>query len=188
MSRASTGFSRAAATTRCKQWLRYVALFLIVAPMAGCGMLASSTLATGAAVGTPVLDRSGTGDGSVPDIGFMAPGPNWTLGWSNSCRGNYAKGLREFNIVGVGTIGNHPLRWYKTHRGELWDQQIAAPAAGIGKGFTTVGDHTGQTYIEINSFCAWRVVVWAGTEEGFCPSLGSTGSLPKAPATPPDLS
>lgn len=132
----------------------------------------------------PVLDRSGIGAGSVPDLRFNAPKGAWTIGWSNACLATYPSSYRAFQMIGLGTTGNHSTIWYQSHRSQVWDEELANEGADNRDGTATVFDHSGTTYLEINSFCAWHVVVWAGTSAEFTPKPMAVDQLPKLPPAP----
>jgi hypothetical protein len=136
-------------------------------------------------MGRVVFDRSGIGAGSVPDIAFIAPPTPWTIGWSNNCPKNYPESARSMSIMGVATVGNHTTEWYRTHVKQMWDEQLADPGQSLGHGSVTVNDHSGQTYLELNTVCAWHVVIRSGVEQ-FAPSLASTASLAPQPANDGD--
>jgi hypothetical protein len=137
---------------------------------------------------TPLFNASGVGHGPVKTLHFTVPSAPWTLGWTNSCPQGYAAVARAFHIVGVGTVGNHTMEWYDAHTNLLWNRWLARSTSWRGEGVTTVLNHRGDVYLQINSFCRWHVTVWLGAEEAHCPSpLGITG-LPRKAPPPIDIS
>jgi hypothetical protein len=130
--------------------------------------------------GTTLLDQTGSGSEPSSALQFTAPSGPWTIGWSNNCPQTYAAGYRSLDLLGLATVGNKSVQWYQTHQSEIWSQQFASSIQPDESGSVTVTTHSGKTYLQLNSVCAWHVVVKSGAEI-FIPSKASSANSPAVP-------